>query len=718
MIRKLLIATAFIFSVHILYAQDEKETARQIVEIANEAYFKLKVIIIANEQYVQAAELDPENLEANYMAGLTYLQTIYKSRSVEYLLRVYEQNPEYKYNLLYMIGQGYQYGLEFEQAIVFFQRYQEKVRQRPGHRGEDFTPLTEVERRIYECQNGLEYMRNPKKHVIENMGPMINSEWDDFAPVLNEGETLLVFTTRRQDGNLNENVFEDLLYYEDIFYTTRTPGGKWGPAQNIGEVINTPYHDSNLALSADGNQLFIYRSVNGGDIYVSNRKSDGTWQAPVSMGENINSSFSENSISISPDGKTLFFSSDRPTSRGGLDIYYSVQDRRGKWGAAVNIGDVINTPYDEDGPYIDYDGKTLYFSSKGHKGMGGYDIYQTVYDSTTKQWSEPVNLGFPINTPDNDIYFVSTRDGKRGYYASAREDGLGFTDIYHVKLADITPELDKKTVDKIDDSNLFDKKPEADSLAKERELLAEASPEPESLPEPEPIQQSMPETSPQPVPETKPVLQPVTLWVKIVESSAKKQIAARVRITGPTNQFPTRITQIEPGLYKSEWLIQSNVSATISVESDGYMFVNEKVDIPGASENAQEVRKTIELDKLQPGYKAVLRNIYFDFAKATLKPESFEELDKLKRMLQENPGFFVEIAGHTDNVGSRTLNKTLSENRAKAVVNYLIKNGIDSNRLFPAGYGQERPMASNDDEKEGRELNRRVEFEILKIQQF
>ncbi|MCC5928205.1 MAG: PD40 domain-containing protein [Cyclobacteriaceae bacterium] len=706
MIRKLLIAAALIFSVNIVYAQDEKETARQIVEIANEAYFKLKVIIIANEQYVQAAELDPENLEANYMAGFTYLQTIYKSRSVEYLLRVYQQNPDYKYNLLYMIGQGYQYGLEFEKAIDYFQRYQEKVRQRPGHRGEDFTPLTEVERRIYECQNGLEYLRDPKKHVIENMGPMINSEWDDFAPVLNQDETLLVFTTRRQDGNLNENVFDDLLYYEDIFYSTRTPGGKWGPAQNIGEVINTTFHDSNLALSADGKQLFIYRSVNGGDIYVSNRKSDGVWQAPVSMGENINSSFSENSISITPDGNTLFFSSDRPTSRGGLDIYFSLKDRRGKWGAAVNIGDVINTPYDEDGPFIDYDGKTLYFSSKGHKGMGGYDIYQTVYDSSSQQWSEPVNLGFPINTPDNDIYFVSTRDGKRGYYASAREDGLGFTDIYHVKLADITPEIDRKTAEKVDDSNLFDKKPEADSLAKERELHAEVTPEPQ------------PEPDPQPIPEKAPVLQPVTLWVKIVESNAKRQIPGRLRITGPPNQSPGNLIQVEPGLYKSEWLVGEDVSLNLSVESDGYMFVNDKIEIPAATTMAKEVRKTVELDKLQPGYKAILRNIYFDFAKATLKPESFEELDKLKRMLLENPAFFVEIAGHTDNVGSKSLNKTLSENRAKAVVNYLIKNGINANRLFPVGYGQERPMASNDDEKEGRELNRRVEFEILKIQQF
>ncbi|MCK5704874.1 MAG: PD40 domain-containing protein, partial [Cyclobacteriaceae bacterium] len=355
------------------FGQDEnKEAAQQIVEIANEAYFNLRVILIANEQYAQAAEMDPDNIEANYMAGRTFLETNSKASASKYLLRVYEINPNYKYNILYLIGQGFQYGLEFEKAMDYYNQYLEKVIQSPRRNGEDFTSQQEVQRRIYECRNGIEFVNAPRDYTIENAGPAINSEWDDFAPVVTADEAFMAFTTRRQDGNTNMDVFDDMLYYEDVFYSARS-GDKWTPAQNIGPPINIIYHSSNLAISADGTQLYLYKSQNGGDIFLSEKNSSGTWSEPEPLNENINSTFSENSVSISPDGNTLYFSSDRPVTadKTDLDIYYSKKDRKGKWGVAKNIGPVINTEFDEDGPFIDYDGKTLYFSSKGHKGMGG-----------------------------------------------------------------------------------------------------------------------------------------------------------------------------------------------------------------------------------------------------------------------------------------------------------------------------------------------------------
>ncbi|MCG8309204.1 MAG: OmpA family protein [Cytophagales bacterium] len=659
--------------------QDEnKEAARQIVEIANEAYFNLRVILIANEQYVQAAEMDPDNIEANYMAGRTYLETNSKASATKYLLRVYEIDPNYKYNILYMIGQGYQYGLEFEKAIDYYNRYLNKLGENIRRSGEDYTSPAEVKRRIYECQNGIEYVLAPREYVIENMGSSINSEWDDFAPVVTADESFMAFTTRRQDGNSNQDVFDDMLYYEDVFYSKRS-GDTWQMAQNIGPPINIIYHSSNLAISADGTQLYLYKSQNGGDIFLSEKNPDGTWSEPEALNDNINSTFSENSVSISPDGNTLYFSSDRPitSDKTDLDIYYSKKDRNGNWGVAKNIGPVINTEFDEDGPFIDYDGKSLYFSSKGHKGMGGYDIYRTVYDEETETWSEPINLGYPMNSPDNDIYFVSTRDGKRGYYASAKADGLGFTDIYHIRLADLDAPPKKVEAKKIET-------------------------EPEKPVIEEPIVE-------QPI--------PVVLILKTIDKQTRQILESDVSISRAGTNSSVAVRRIGNGLYEAQFANNTLSQYDITVQKSGYMYKNIAVTIPAMTTKSNKIAKQILLDKIQVGYSQVIRNIYFDFGTARLKDSSNPELNKLLKVLQENPRYLIEISGHTDNVGGKDFNQWLSERRAQAVVNYMIKRGQSEGRFIVEGYGEEHPLASNDDEEWGRELNRRVEFRVLQFKQ-
>ena len=672
----IIVATLFLN----VYGQDEnKEAARQIVEIANDAYFNLRVILLANEQYAQAAEMDPENIEANYMAGRTFLETSSKANATKYLLRVFEMDPNYKFNILYLIGQGYQYGLEFENAITYYNRYLEKLKQNTRRSGEDFTAPEIVNRKIYECQNGIEFVNSPRDYVIENVGPAINSEWDDFAPVVTADESFMAFTTRRQDGNSNADVFDDMLYYEDVFYSIKRDG-KWQFAQNIGPPVNIIYHSSNLAISADGKELYLYKSQNGGDIFLSKKNPNGTWSEPVPLNNNINSTFSENSVSISPDGNTLYFSSDRPITPGktDLDIYYSKKDKNGNWGAAKNIGPVINTPYDEDGPFIDYDGKTLYFSSKGHKGMGGYDIYKSVYDEATDSWSEPVNLGYPMNSPDNDVYFVSTRDGQRGYYASAKADGLGFLDIYHIRLADLEAPPKKVEAKKVEPA--------------------------------EPVKPAI---------ET-PVIQkpqPVILVLKTVDQQTQEALEADIALASAQNGKAVPVKRIGNGLYEAEFMNESASDYKITVQKAGYMYKNLTISIPAMTPKENRIARQITLDKIQTGYSQVIRNIYFDFGTAQLKASSNPELDKLLKVLEENPRYIIEISGHTDNIGGKEFNKWLSERRAQAVVNYMVKKGQSENRFLVEGYGEDRPLASNDDEEMGRELNRRVEFKVLQFKQ-
>lgn len=638
-----------------------------------------KVVTQAREMFESAANLNPENVWANYMAGKTYLETVNKERASQYFERVFALDPNFRYDILYSIGRGYQYGLHFEEALNYFNQYKEKTLNDVNYRGKDKVQLREVEQRIAECQNGLEYLKNPKHYAIVNVSEKVNSTWPDYAPVLNEDETVLIFTSRRQDSNLNENVDEDNFYFEDIFISEKGADGEWGPARNVGEPVNITYHSSNLALSADGKILFQYRDDNGGDIYFSNLEPDGSWSYPEPLSKYINSSFAEKSVSISQNGKLLFFSSNRPGGLGGIDIYVSKKDDKGQWSRSVNLGPSINTEFDDESPFIDYDGKTLYFSTKGRKGMGGYDIFKSEYDSTAKEWTEPVNIGYPINTPDNDVFFVSTKDGKRGYYASVRDDGQGYTDIYMVNfLSEDEPEVTKPVI--------------AKKEAPEKE-----------------------EAKPQEVVERvkQPKFQPVVLTIKVTDNQSGEPLAANVNLRKLANNQVAGKEAKGEGVYEFNMTSSSPAEMMLSIEKDGYMFKNFRLTLPAATEERQEITRSVELDVLQTGFSSVLRNIYFDFNKASFRKSSYDELNKLERLLSENPDIIVEIAGHTDNIGNAAYNKKLSQQRANAVVDYVVNKGISKSRITAKGYGEELPMASNDDEAEGRALNRRVEFKVL-----
>lgn len=637
------------------YSQDadKKAEAEQYLAMADEMRAGSTANNEIREVYVMAAAADPNNLRANFEAGHYHLITIGKDLAVQYLMRVYQLDPKYRFDLEYRIGQSYQYGLEFDKALDFFNRYKEKLAAQPAYRGNDRIDVEEVDRRIFECQNGKEFVANPKNFSIVNIGDQINSEWDDFAPVLNEAEDEIVFTSRRRDGNLNENVDEDNKPFEDIFIAKKT-GGKWGAAKNIGAPINTPSHDSNLAISADGKMLLICSDKGGGDIFFCQRQPDNSWGAPQSLPGNINSDYEEKSATLSKDQKTIYFSSNRPGGFGGIDIYKATKDNKGNWGNVKNLGPSINTEDDDDAPFIDYDDKTLYFSSVARKGMGGYDIFKSVADNKGN-WGEPENLGYPINTPDNDIFYVHTKDGKRAYYSSVREDALGYEDIYVI---------------------------------------------------------TIPEEKKEPEPAAEPVKKKVPLkYIVRITDPAKKNMPAKISLQGSGDNVMVASSSITPGVY--EFKITDAKDYKLSIEAEGFMFVNETVSLEGSSEEGKVVMKTVELKKLEVGFVSVLRNIYFDFNKASFKQESYTELNKLERMLQQNPGMNVEIGGHTDIVGTKNYNKFLSQKRAEAVKDFLTKKGIDSRRITAVGYGATKPLASNDDEEEGRELNRRVEFKVL-----
>jgi outer membrane protein OmpA-like peptidoglycan-associated protein len=705
--------------------EDNKKLARDLMEIAKSIMQETKAIDQAREQAVSAAEFDTTYLEANWYAGLWHIETINKDDAVKYLMRVYRQDPSYRFDLEYFIGKSFQYGLEFDKAIEFFNLYKDKLAKKPNYQGKDKVSLAHVNKAIFECENGKIYVATPGDYSIVNIGREINSEWEDYAPVLNENEDEIVFTSRRKDDNLNENVDADNKPFEDIFIAKKN-GASWSYAKNIGETVNTPYHGSSLALSADGNTLFIYKDENGGDIYYCELQPNGSWGEPMPLPGIINSSFEEKSITISKDEKTLYFASNRPGGMGGAtskntDIYQATKDKNGEWSNVKNLGPTINTEFDEDGPFIDYDGVTLFFSSKGHKGMGGHDIYRSVYNQETGEWSEPENMGYPINTPDDDIYFVTTKDPQRAYYSSVRDDGLGYTDIYRI----IVPEGTKN----------------AQAVAKKTDPVIKKEPDPVIIKDPDPVVtkdpdpvvtridpnenlitdnnlQKDPDTKNNPkenlVVEPKKEIKPIRFRVSIIDVESQNPLNAKVRLQGLKDNVLVKSIPSEPGIYEFEIVSNKPKDYRLTVELDGYIFQNQKIKIDAASTEEKTLTRTIELRRLTVGVTSILRNIYFDFDRATFKTDSYPELNKLEAMLRQNSNIIVEIGGHTDGVGSKEYNIFLSRKRAEAVKDYLTKKGIDTRRIKVVGYGKTKPLASNDDENDGRELNRRVEFKVLK----
>jgi outer membrane protein OmpA-like peptidoglycan-associated protein len=661
--KKILVLLSLIFTLSLhISAQDNQEIANQLTQIADEIYINSNAAIQARDAYVQVLDFDPENIKANYMAGYLYLQTINKERAIPYLSKVYELDPEYTFDLYYQLGRAYQFGLDFENAKLFFDKYIDLCNTDTEYEGEDRIAPQLAEMHIKECFIGTELVASPLNYNITNVGPNINSEWPEDGPSVNQDETLIVFTSRRPEDNLNQDVFEDNFPYEEIFISSKEDG-RWMKATNISEVINTPFFESSLAISNDGKELFIYLDENRGDIYLSEKLNSGVWSEPVPIPGEVNTGNKETSVALSPDGNIMFFASDRVGSYGGLDIFYCQRDRRGYWVEIKNIGSTINTPGDDDFPFMEYDGKTLYFSSTGHEGMGGYDIYKTVYDSANQTWIKPVNIGYPINTPDDDISFITTQQGERGYFSSVREGGFGYQDIY-----------------------MF-------TVPEEIQRITETEPEIVKLPD---------------------YRQPINITLNIEDENGNP-VSAKVEVLNKSGNFLVGISNLSTGKYLASVKNNESTDYNMSVEKDGYVFINRMYTLPASTDKIQTFAYDFVLRKIVTGSRLILRNIYFDFNMVTLKDESMFEINKLYNMLAENSRLIVEISGHTDRIGTKEYNKQLSYRRAKAVVDVLTRQGIDPARISPIGYGEDRPIASNDDERDGRELNRRVEFKVLRF---
>ncbi|NPA36223.1 MAG: hypothetical protein GXO47_05180 [Chlorobi bacterium] len=374
---------------------------------------------------------DSTNLDVLYYLGYCYLNTsdvpdtaaLYFQKGLNYLSED-EQYSDTGIDFRLALAETQQVLLNPDKALSLYKELKE-------HIPESDKELTKfIEHKINVCRNAKIYLNNSVEIQVTNLGHKVNSKYDDHSPMISVKNNMLIFTSRRPTPKSVK--LKDGQYPEKIFYTKKE-NGKWTKAKLLKMFYKKYEHESAASVSVDGSELYIFHNdTEGKSIYVS-YFNGSTWEKPRKLPAPINSPADETQASLSADKSTLFFTSNREGGMGGMDIYMTKRDINGKWGPAKNLGPTINTPYDEDTPFLHPDGKTLYFSSEGHNSMGRMDVFYSIMKSDSS-WTEPINMGFPINTPDDDFFFVPTINKSEAYYASSRyEDNFGGADIYNVK---------------------------------------------------------------------------------------------------------------------------------------------------------------------------------------------------------------------------------------------------------------------------------------------
>ncbi len=421
-----LILALFIFSTEVRAQQMENNKIFfKRLEAANLQYF-YNNFHLALPLYTELHNMDTANTEVCLKLGVCMFKV---RRQTMESLPLFEKSKNDYSEAYFYLGQLYHKKMMFDKALECYLEFKNN-----GEKPD--ISIEEVDYYMQKSINAKEMMLVKSNATISNFNNGINTPYAEYVPLLTPDDSKLYFTSRRK-GSTGELLDPYYEYFEDVYVSDRKDN-TWGAPVNLGPPINTETHDACVTLSKDGQQMYIYRTDKGlatGHIYVS-QNNDGKWSEPKLLEANINSpEGSESSISISPDQNTIYFSSTRPGGFGGKDIYRVTKMPDSTWSLPMNLGSIINTPYDEDAPFIHPDGITLYFSSQGHKNMGGYDIFKST-KTENGQWSSPENLGYPVNSVMDDIYFIATFDGRQVYFSSNRDDGKGNMDIYRGEIID------------------------------------------------------------------------------------------------------------------------------------------------------------------------------------------------------------------------------------------------------------------------------------------
>ena len=600
----------------------------QAMEKANGRDFK-EAIDLLN----QCISLEPKYADAFLSLGGVYGQLKNYKGSTENYEKAFAIDPNYtnEYKLPYSInlaGQG-----RFQEALNTINSLLSSEKISPA-------TIRAAEFRKKTFQFAVDYASNHSNSSYQftpvNLGDSINTSTSEYYPSITINDSLFVFT-RRGTG-----------IREDFVESTILPNHEYSKSKIISGSINEEPSKGAINISQDGDWLifagnFPSSGFGNFDLYISYQTPQG-WSEPINLGSQINTEFWESSPSLSSDKNTLYFSSDRPGGYGGKDLYVSHRMPNGKWSEALNMGPSVNTTGDELAPFIHADNNTLYFTSDGLPGYGGSDLF-VMRRKNANEWNAPENLGYPINTIENDGSLFIASNGVDAFYSSDRADSRGGLDLYRFELRpDIRPAR--------------------------------------------------------------------TLYVRgtVFNKKNNKGIPATVElIDNSTGELSSKVQTDEQGNYLMTLPVGKDY--VFNVNRKGYLFYSDNFLLSQRAPDST-YEKNIPLQPIEVNASIVLKNIFFETNKFQLDPKSQAELDKIIQLLNDNPTLKIEISGYTDNVGKPPDNLSLSNNRAKSVVTYLIGKNIASQRLVAKGYGETKPVADNTTE-EGRAKNRRTELKVI-----
>jgi outer membrane protein OmpA-like peptidoglycan-associated protein/tetratricopeptide (TPR) repeat protein len=647
-------------------AQDAIKAGDSFFELGNTAIFETKEpginFELALNEFMKAQTFNPNNALLNFKIGVCHINSTSPYKGFSFIERAKQLDPQCDPFMDYYVGVVLQYQGKYGDAVKAYQAFENNYK-----KSDNFAKF--VTQRKGQCKFAEQYERNPVRCWVDNVKEL-NTPHDEIAPSITTDGAEIVFSSNRP----NKNKPNEAGGYDMDIYSSSAVDGKWQKAIPLPGSVNTATDDVSNNLYYDGTKMLIHRDNNGQtDIYETVLQGLN-WSEPRAMHYNINSKANERFASYDFDNYRVYYARDNANRSNGYDLFVSgVESFKEKtFGMGVPVS-ILNTRF-HDGPvFLHLDGETMYFASEGHESMGGYDIFMS--KKVNGQWTKPVNLGYPINTPYDDFFFASTANGKFAYIASNRDGGEGGYDIYKVTFWGPEKQPAVVTEDYLLASRVMP--------MKDGEIEATVEVKKKSL---------------------------TVFKGRTIDDLTGKPVEAVIEIIDNTTGKVIQNFTTNSATGKFIISLNSGKNYGIAVKADGYLFHSENFDIPdGSVDNL--VDKEIRLKNIKIGSKIALRNIFFDVGKATLRSESNAELDRLVKLMKDVPKLKIEISGHTDNTGSAALNDKLSQERAEAVMNYLKSKGIAADRMTAVGYGSNRPIASNNN-AEGRQENRRTEMEI------
>lgn len=639
--KKLLIIITFFFFAFSALGQSKKEI--QAYEDA--------VILINNGKYKEAIpilrELIRENknfVDASWTLSDLYKKMCNDEKRISTLLYIAKPSVARYHNTLNRLATAYHETCNYEKAIETYKLIPKS----------ESTFYKRAVIGIKKCEEALELVANPVPFNFKNMGTAINTEFDDYWPSLTADESFFSTTIKLNQKQGESSVGKAI--HEDI-YLSKKINNVWAPTKNVGAAMNSIGNEGAQSITLDSRYMFFVAcdrrvGLGGCDIYYSIREGD-FWSPAINAGAPLNTRHWETYPTLSPTGDELYFASNRPGGKGKSDIWKCkvkiLPSGKLEFSEPVNLSATINTPDDELSPFIHADNESLYFSSKGRKGLGGYDVFVTYKNGA--DWTEPQNIGYPINTCKDEIGFVVNANGDKAYFSSdgQEKNGRG-RDIYELKMVE---------------GNLRPKK----SMKYATGKIVDA------------------ETN-----------QPIQATIDVFSVKSNKLIFRSVS-DKKTGDFIACVPEDE--------------EYGVNASKKGYMFYSDNFEAKSQIKTKTPKKNgEVELETIEVGKKMTLNNIFFDFDKATLKKESNFELNQVVKFMKENPTVKIQLSGHTDYKGSNEYNLTLSNERAKAAYNYLVNHGVPKSRMTYKGYGKTQPIADNSTDA-GRALNRRTEILII-----